>query len=102
MRQVLDPIGVGFAQYDKQGRYDGSIGIDEFGLEPRFAGAANESFDSLAALAAELRQSPNLAACVAEKLFTYTQGREPAVEDRCAIDAAAETLRRTATGSVPS
>ncbi|WP_433931908.1 DUF1592 domain-containing protein [Sorangium cellulosum] len=87
---LIDPIGVGFAQYDKNGRYDGSIGIDEFGIEPRFEGAANESFDSLAALAAELRQSPELAACVAEKLFIYTQGREPASEDRCAIDAAAE------------
>ncbi|MGK3968608.1 DUF1592 domain-containing protein [Sorangium sp. So ce118] len=86
----IDPIGVGFAQYDKQGRYDGSIGIDEFGLEPRLEGAANESFDSLAGLAAELRKSPELAACVAEKLFIYTQGREPAAEDRCAIDAAAE------------
>ncbi|WP_437724121.1 DUF1592 domain-containing protein [Sorangium sp. So ce861] len=89
---LIDPLGVGFAQYDKEGRYDGSIGIDEFGLEPRFQGAANESFDSLAALAAELRRSPDLAVCVAEKLFTYTQGREPAVEDRCAIDAAAESF----------
>ncbi|WP_438034078.1 DUF1592 domain-containing protein [Sorangium sp. So ce204] len=86
---LIDPIGVGFAQYDKLGKYDGSIGIDEFGLEPRLEGAESESFDSLAALAAELRRSPDLAACVAEKLFIYTQGREPAAEDRCAIDASA-------------
>lgn len=86
----IDPIGVGFAQYDKDGVYDGSVGIRDFGLEPRFAGAANESFDSLAELAAELRRSPAVAACVAEKLFIYTQGRKPTAEDRCAIDAAAE------------
>ncbi|MGK4003759.1 DUF1592 domain-containing protein [Sorangium sp. So ce1036] len=89
---LIDPLGVGFAQYDKDGRYDGSIRIDEFGLEPRFAGAANESFESLADLAAELRRSPDLAACVAKKLFIYTQGREPAAEDLCAIDAAAEAF----------
>lgn len=87
---LIDPIGVGFSQYDKHGRYDGSIDVREFGLEPRFKGAANESFDSLAALAAELRRSPDLAACVAEKLFIYTQGREPTAEDQCVVDAAAE------------
>ncbi|HTN91740.1 MAG TPA: DUF1585 domain-containing protein, partial [Sorangium sp.] len=56
----------------------------------RLEGAANESFVALAGLASELRESPELAACLAEKLFIYTQGREPAAEDRCAIDAAAE------------
>ncbi|WP_234023545.1 DUF1592 domain-containing protein [Sorangium cellulosum] len=86
----IDPIGVGFAQYDKEGRYDESVRIDEFGLEPRFEGAENESFDSLADLAAELRRSPQLASCIAEKLFIYTQGREPEDEDQCAIDAAAK------------
>lgn len=91
---LIDPLGVAFVQYDKYGRYDGSIGIDEFGLEPRFVGATNESFASLADLAAELRRSPDLAACVAKKLFIYTQGREPVAEDRCVIDAAAEAFTR--------
>jgi hypothetical protein len=86
----IDPIGVGFAQYDGIGHYDASVGVNEFGLEPRLAGAANPDFKTLAELAAELQRSPEVASCMAEKLFVYTQGRFPAQGDQCSVTAASQ------------
>lgn len=82
----IDPLGVGFAQYDAAGHYDASVKPSDYGLTPRFVGAANPDFTSLAQLSAELKQMPQLAACVAEKAFVYTQGRFPGDADHCMLE----------------
>lgn len=85
---LIDPLGVGFAQYDAIGYYDASVSPDEFGLPQRFEGAAEPEYASLAELAQKLRSMPQLGACIAEKVFVYTQGRFPAEQDHCAVQRA--------------
>ncbi len=91
---LIDPIGVGFVQYDSLGTYDASVMPADFGLTPRFNALAEgqESFDfqSLAELSAALEKMPALGSCIAEKAFVYTQGRFPEDVDRCALDAVAQ------------
>ncbi len=87
---LIDPIGAGFVQYDSIGAYDASVKPADFGLTPRFEGAANPDFQSLAELSAELKNMPELGGCIAEKAFVYTQGRFPEDADQCALDAVAE------------
>ncbi len=84
---LIDPVGVGFAQYDSAGHYDPQVSPSDYGLTPRFEGAPQPAFQSLAQLSAQLKQMPELASCMAEKAFVYTQGRFPGPEDRCALEA---------------
>jgi hypothetical protein len=81
----IDPIGVAFAQFDAIGHHDGSIGVDEFGITPSFAGLQAPEFATLAELASKLGAEPAASACVAQKLFVYTHGREPGAADECTL-----------------
>jgi hypothetical protein len=83
---LIDPIGAAFVQYDGVGHYDESVSPSEFGLVPRFEGATNPDIGSLADLSSELEKMPELAPCIAEKAFVYTQGRFPTEQDRCALE----------------
>ena len=83
---LIDPLGAAFVQYDGVGHYDESISPSEFGLVPRFQGAENPDIASLADLSSELKKMPELAPCIAEKMFVYTQGRFPEDRDRCALE----------------
>jgi Protein of unknown function (DUF1592)/Protein of unknown function (DUF1588)/Protein of unknown function (DUF1587)/Protein of unknown function (DUF1585)/Protein of unknown function (DUF1595) len=88
----LDPIGVGFAQFDEAGYFDASVKISDYGLTPRFEGAADPELSSLADLAGKLSQAPELAECMAQKVFVYTQGRFPEGNDVCSVSAAGQRL----------
>jgi hypothetical protein len=83
---LIDPLGAAFVQYDGVGYYDETISPSEFGLVPRFQGAENPDITSLAALSNELKKMPELAPCIADKMFVYTQGRFPQDQDRCALE----------------
>jgi hypothetical protein len=83
---LIDPLGAAFVQYDGVGYYDESVSPSEFGLVPRFLGAENPDITSLADLSSELVKMPEIASCMAEKAFVYTQGRFPTEQDRCALD----------------
>jgi hypothetical protein len=98
---MIDPIGVAFSQYDAIGHYDGSVRIDEYGLPTRFEGLAQPEFTTLAQLASNLAAEPAVNACLAEKLFIYTHGREPEDADACALEAARVRFEQT-DGKLPS
>jgi len=97
----IDPIGVAFSQYDAIGHYDGSVNIAEYGIETRFAGLAQPEFTTLAELSTNLAAEPSVNACIAEKLFIYTHGREPEPADDCALEAARVRFEQT-DGKLPS
>jgi hypothetical protein len=86
----IDPIGIGFVQFDQSGRFDAKIDGTVYGIAPALPDAApNAAFANLAELAAKLRGMPEVAECLADKVFTYANGREPQAADRCAVSAAA-------------
>lgn len=85
---MIDPIGVGFSAYDEAGRFDPEVDTKQYGITPALPGGAE--FTNLGELAAQLRGRAELAECVTEKLFLYTDGREAAKQDACAVSRATE------------
>jgi hypothetical protein len=83
---LIDPIGVGLSSFDQTGRWDAKLDPSEFGITPVIPDLARARFDSPAELAAQLRDAPQVASCLGEKLFTYIAGRTPDKRDRCALD----------------
>ncbi len=73
--QLMDPIGLGLENYDAIGRFrttDGELAIDASGQLP-----SGEAFVGAKELAERIAANPELARCVAKKLYTYALGRPP-------------------------
>jgi hypothetical protein len=86
---LIDPIGIGFAQFDQTGRFDATLDPSIYGVAPALPDAtANPGFTTVADLATKLQAMPEVTACLASKLFTYTEGREPVRADTCAVESA--------------
>jgi hypothetical protein len=98
---MIDPVGVAFSQYDAIGHFDSTVDIGEYGLPTRFEGLDTPEFTTLAQLSSNLAAESDTAACLAEKLFIYTHGREPEPADACVLQAAREKFAET-DGSLPS
>jgi hypothetical protein len=88
----LDPIGVGFAQFDEAGAFDATVKITDYGITPRFEGAAEPDYATLAELAGKLSQMTDVPTCVAQKVFVYTQGRFPDEADACSVVQAGQRM----------
>jgi hypothetical protein len=86
----IDPIGVGFAQFDATGRFDAKVMLADYPLAPALPGSDPPSFKSIAELAAQLGKREQVASCLAKRVFLYTEGRDPASEDGCALDSASQ------------
>lgn len=81
--QLMDPIGLGLENYDAIGSYrtmDAGHPIDAAGKLP-----SGETFAGAKELAARIAAKPELARCVAKKLYAYALGR-PAVETASHLD----------------
>ncbi len=89
---MIDPIGVGFAQFDQAGHYDPAVDIKQYGVTPGLPDAANPAFASIAELAGKLRQLPEVQSCLAKKVFLYANGRDPLAQDACALETASQSF----------
>jgi hypothetical protein len=88
---MIDPVGIGFVKFDQTGRFDASIDGSVYGVASRLPDAtANPAFATVAELASKLQAMPEVSACLASKLFTYTEGREPVRADTCALEGASK------------
>jgi hypothetical protein len=85
---AIDPIGVGFAQFDATGRYDSRIDVSEFMVEKGLPEAPDPAFDTIGELSAKLKALPHVPGCIAERAFLYVNGREPGPADACTVDKA--------------
>jgi hypothetical protein len=91
---LMDPIGLGFENYDAIGAYrtvEGTTPIDSAGELP-----TGEVFSGPRELSAIIAAKPEFARCVTQKLYTYALGRPPSNEsghlDPSTIDAIAEAF----------
>lgn len=89
---LIDPIGIGFSEFDNLGRYDEQADITKYGIAPALPDAAEPEFASVAELAAKLREIPGVSECLAHKLFIYVNGREATEQDACTVQAAAQAF----------
>jgi hypothetical protein len=85
----IDPIGVGLSEFDASGRFDPTLDKTQFGIPPALPDADAPGFSTVAELAQQLAQLPQVSACMAGRTFLYTHGREPVGQDSCAIESAA-------------
>lgn len=84
---AIDPIGVGFEQFDSSGRFDASVDLNSYPVMPGFPDdEADPSFDSIAELGEKLAAMPMAAACLSSRVFLYAHGRDPAGQDSCAVE----------------
>lgn len=84
---AIDPIGVGFEQFDASGRFDDSVDLDAYPVMPAFPDdEADPSFDSIAQLGQKLATMPAAAACLSSRVFLYAYGRDPGGQDSCAVE----------------
>jgi hypothetical protein len=85
---AIDPLGVGFEQFDATGRFDASVDLSTYPIAPGFPDAADPSFESVAQLAQKVSELPGVAACLSSRVFLYTHGRDPVQADSCAVEQA--------------
>lgn len=85
---LIDPIGVGYAQFDASGRFDSSVDLSLYSIAPAFPDAAEPLFGSIGELSAKLAAMPEVAACMASTSFTYGYGRRPTGADSCILETA--------------
>jgi hypothetical protein len=89
--QLLDPIGVGFENYDAIGRFrttENGLPVDANG-ELVAAGASSGAFSGAVELAQRLSTSPEVRACVQKQWFRFSLGRFEGPEDACTLQALA-------------
>ena len=86
---LMDPIGVGFEQYDPIGRFTpGSAPGEVVGLdEPAFDGALE--------LSARLAQSDRARGCFATQLYRFAHRRAHEDADLCSVDAVSQLFDET-------
>jgi hypothetical protein len=95
---IIDPIGVGFAQFDRTGRFDSALTITEYGVTPGLPDAPDPAFASIAELSAKLRALPAVQSCLTAKAFLYVSGREAASADSCTVSQAAQAFATNGNG----
>ena len=85
--QMMDPIGIGFENYDAIGRYratENKLPIDASG-EVLNAGATSGTFTGAVELAQRLSTSPEVRGCVQKQWFRFSLGRFEGAEDACTL-----------------
>ncbi len=85
---LLNPIGIGFENYDALGRWRDQLedgrAIDATGV---VEGSAIGGFDGVADLGMALSESSAVHACYSRQWFRYAFGRQEGLQDRCTVEA---------------
>jgi Protein of unknown function (DUF1592)/Protein of unknown function (DUF1588)/Protein of unknown function (DUF1595)/Protein of unknown function (DUF1587)/Protein of unknown function (DUF1585) len=81
----MDPIGFGLEHFDGIGKWrdtDGTAAIDATGTLP-----SGQTFDGALQLVGVLKQqTTSISACVSQKFFSYSLGKDPIPTDQCQLN----------------
>jgi hypothetical protein len=94
--QLMDPIGLGFENYDSIGAYrtvDGLGPVDATGNIVAAASDLNGAFNGAVELANKLAQSSDVENCFANQWFRFSLGRMESENDACSISNIHEAFR---------
>ena len=93
---AIDPIGIGLRPVRPDGSLRRERSTGPFTASPSALpdAAPNGAFANLAELATKLRAMPEVSACLADKVFTYANGREPQAADLVRRRRGGDRLRR--------
>lgn len=90
---LMDPIGLGFENYDPIGAYRTSDGLGAVDATGAFHGTAPDlagSFSGAIELVNKLAQSEEVADCVANQWFRFSLGRMESQNDACSVQSIRE------------
>jgi hypothetical protein len=93
--QLMDPIGLGFENYDSIGAYrtmDGLGAVDATGKIVAAGADVTGPFNGAVELAQKLANSSDVASCFANQWFRFSLGRMESVNDSCSIQSIHETF----------
>ena len=83
--KLMDPLGFALEHFDGVGHWrdmDGTAAIDATGQLP-----SGQKFDgALQMVAAVKQQASTISACVSQKMFAYSLGRDPGAADQCQVN----------------
>jgi hypothetical protein len=85
--QLMDPIGLGFENYDALGRFradENGVPVDASG-ELYMAGETSGTFNGALELAQKLAESPEVQDCVSKQWFRFALGRLEREPDACSM-----------------
>lgn len=94
--QLMDPIGLGFENYDSIGAYrtmDGLGAVDATGNVIAAAADVTGPFNGAVELAHKLAGSSDVANCFANQWFRFALGRMESGNDSCSIQSIHDTFR---------
>jgi len=84
--RMIDPIGIGFAAFDRTGIFDASIDASIFGIDAALPLSPQpNTFTTVAGLSTQLAALPAVPACLTERAYLYVNGREPVAADHCGV-----------------
>jgi len=84
---VIDPIGIGFAAFDRSGIFDEEEDPSIFGIDAALPVApAPNTFTNVSGLSTQLASLPAVPGCLTERAYLYVNGREPTTVDHCGLD----------------
>ena len=91
---LIDPIGIGFVQFDHTGRFDATIDGAEYGVAPRCpTRSANARVRRRSpSWRPSCRRCPRCRPAWRPSCSSYTEGREPVRADTCAVEAASKSF----------
>jgi hypothetical protein len=94
--ELIDPVGLGFENYDGLGAYrtlDGKLAIDNSG-EVFGTDDANGKFNGVVELSKKLAGSGQVRDCVASQFFRYALGRTEDDGDKCGLTAIKDSFAK--------
>lgn len=91
----IDPIGVAFAPFNRQGLFDDDVNLFDFPVEAGFPDSNNSSIQSIQAIAEALSEMPKVGECLADRLFLYTRNHEPQDADHCTVNRAGQQFHNS-------
>jgi hypothetical protein len=91
----IDPIGLVFAPFDRSGRFDASVRLADYPIQPGLPDRAGARVSNIQDLVRELAQMPEVGQCLADRLFLYTRNHLPEQGDQCAVNKASGNFRAT-------
>jgi len=92
----MDPIGLGFENFDAIGAYrtvDGLGDVDATGNIVAAGADLAGSFNGALELANKLAQSQDVGNCFAQQWFRFSMGRMESVDDSCSIQSIHDAFR---------
>lgn len=89
----IDPIGIAFAPFSREGLFDHTVNLSDYPIEPGFPDSGDSNIKTIQDIAQALSEMPEVGQCIADRLFLYTRNHEPEPSDHCSVHNANQSFQ---------